>query len=446
MLQLLQGWSIPDAFQRVMQNREYCLNLEQWLEYLEQCHPSNIELGLDRIADVASRLDISFPDSRVITVGGTNGKGSTVTMLSAILENAGYTTACYTSPHLLVYNERVRLGKRLATDEELCASFADVEKARGQIPLTYFEFGTLAALQLFANLKPDFVILEVGLGGRLDAVNIVDPDLAIVTNVDLDHTDWLGDTREAIGFEKAGIFRASRPALIGETNPQDSVIQHALAIGATIMANGQAFSARQVAPDSWTWTGTGLNGEQLEIPDLPVNDFPLDNCSTVLMAINALTPDISLAHIRAGLANTRMTGRFQLVEGRYPTVLDVAHNPHAARRLVQMVRERYPECRPVILLAMLADKNYQEVLQILGQLEPEWFVAGIQDARGLEGKILYNLLLESGQDNVHCFNTIAEAYVAADQFMESIQNGAGNGHVLLVTGSFFTVTAVLELI
>jgi len=417
------------------------LNLSQWLEYLEQCHPSNIELGLDRVNTVAERLSISFPNSRIITVGGTNGKGSTVQMLSTILEKAEYSTGCYTSPHIQVYNERVRLGSRLATDRELCDSFAAVEAVRGETRLTYFEFGTLAAFQLFSVQEPDFIILEIGLGGRLDAVNILDPDLAILTNVALDHMDWLGETREEIGFEKAGIFRPNTPALIGEKDIPATVTAHAADIGAWVFANGQQFTA-SAADDRWQWQGRSAMGEPVEIHDLPLNDFPLDNCATVLQAITLIAPDISEEVIRSGLKEAELTGRFQQIDRGYPLVLDVAHNPHAAKRLVEQVNARFPDHDLSIVIAMLADKNYREVLATLQALSPRWYVAGIQEVRGLEGKMLYNHLAQSGEENVQCFSTVQEAFEAA----ESEQNGTKRDSVLLVTGSFFTVTGVLETI
>lgn len=422
------------------------MNLSQWLEYLEQCHPSTIELGLERVAQVAARLDIGFGAARVITVGGTNGKGSTVRMLETILEQAGYRTCCYTSPHLLHYNERVRLDGRLATDAELCKSFAAVEAARAGVPLTYFEFGTLAALQLFAREQPDFIILEVGLGGRLDAVNIVDADLAIVTNVDLDHTDWLGDTREAIGFEKAGIFRPDRPALIGEINIPASVPDHARRIGARIYANGTAFRAAMTGAGRWCWTGTGQAGEQVMLDDLPLNDFPLDNGAAVLQAVTLLAPAVTREQVCAGLTAATLPGRFQQVDRGYRLVLDVAHNPHAVRRLVSQVQARFPGHSIHVVVAMLADKDYRQVLALLGTLKPAWYTAGIQEERGLEGKMLYNHLLEIGEEQVHACTTITEAFAAADQALGSLSAAARQNSVLLVTGSFYTVAAVMEMI
>jgi dihydrofolate synthase/folylpolyglutamate synthase len=437
------------------------LNLEEWLEYLEQCHPSTIELGLERISKVAGKLPIDFTNTRIITVGGTNGKGSTVSMLSSILEEGGYTTACYTSPHLLVYNERVKLGSRFATDEELCHSFAAVEAAREDIKLTYFEFGTLAALQLFSEYQPDFMLLEVGLGGRLDAVNILDPDIAILTNVALDHMDWLGDTREAIGYEKAGIFRNNKPALVGEANPPESVESSARDLGAHLLVNGGSFIARHTGNELWDWEGARAGEEnkkgagepsgntknsKLRLENLPRNNYPLDNCATVVQAVTLVAPEISPTQIAAGLSTTQLPGRFQqVVHDDVGLVLDVAHNPHAAHRLAAQMKAQYPDQAIYIVVAMLSDKNYQEVLAIYDLLEPQWYLAGIQEDRGLEAKILYNCLSDVSVDKAQSFDSVIEAYTAAHTAVKSLRERDKEA-VILVTGSFFTVSAVLELI
>lgn len=418
--------------------------LEEWLNYLEQCHPSNIELGLDRVGEVAGKLAIDFPGTRIISVGGTNGKGSTVAMLCAVLEAAGFTTASYTSPHLLHYNERVRLGDRLATDEELCASFAAVEKAREDIQLTYFEFGTLAAFQLIAEQQPDYAVLEIGLGGRLDAVNILEPDIAIVTNVALDHTDWLGDTREAIGYEKAGIFRQGKPALVGERAIPHTVLDQAAAVGAELFHNGPDFRARQKGT-TWDWEGQNAQGENVVIAELPVNDFPLDNCATVLQAIQLAEPGIEKSFIVKGFRTATLTGRFQVEDRGYPLILDVAHNPHAAKRVHDQLKMRFPDYKLLVVVAMLADKNYAEVLDVFAEIKPTWFVAGIQEERGLEAKILYNYLSETDAGNAASFTTIREAFTAAEDSAKALQQ-TGHKTAILVTGSFFTVAAVLELL
>ena len=426
------------------------MNLSQWLGYLKQCHPRNIELGLGRITQVAAKLPIDISSSKVITVAGTNGKGSTVSMLSTILEKSGYRTCCYTSPHLLQYNERVKVGDRFASDEELCESFAAVESVRGNVELTYFEFGTLAALQIFSRCNADYIILEIGLGGRLDAVNIVDSDLAILTNVALDHTDWLGDTREVIGFEKAGIFRSSKPALIGEKNSPLSVTSHAENIAALLYTNGSQFSATQNDSETWQWHGVDSNGEDITLNALPFNDYPLDNCATVLQAITLLAPEIKQEQIASGLLKANLPGRFQQIEKDCTLILDVAHNPHAVKRLVKQIDKRFPGKQVHLVIAMLADKNYTEVMDIFQDLKPHWYVAGIDEERGLGGKILYNYVHESGESKVHCYPTVVEAYKAAESAanarLTSSQSDTGDDEVVLVTGSFFTVSAVLELI
>lgn len=424
------------------------MNLPQWLEYLERLYPSTIELGLERINKVASKLPIDFSGIQVITVGGTNGKGTTVTMLSAILEAAGMRTACYTSPHILRYNERVRLGDRYATDAELCESFAKVEAERGDIRLTYFEFGTLAALQLFSDYAPDVAILEVGLGGRLDAVNILDPDIAIVTNVDLDHMDWLGDTREAIGFEKAGIYRAGKPALYGEKDMPASVLERVNEIGATLYARGRQYEAAENGDGTWQWQGQGEDsaGNAVTYPALPLNDYPLDNCAVAVQAITLLAPQVTPAQIAHGLTHAVLPGRFQVFDRGYPLILDVGHNPHAARRVAQQVSERFPGRQVVLVMAMLADKDYRAVMSVYRALHPLWYVAGIQEERGLQGKMLYNCLSESGETGVHCNTTVAEAFEAAEKACRALAVDEDNAPVLLVTGSFFTVAAVMELL
>ncbi len=426
------------------------MNLPKWLEYLERLHPSTIELGLDRINKVASKLPIDFSGIRVITVGGTNGKGSTVTMLSAILEAAGMRTACYTSPHILQYNERVRLGDRYATDEELCESFAKVEAERGDIQLTYFEFGTLAALQLFSDYAPNVAILEVGLGGRLDAVNILDSDIAIVTNVDLDHTDWLGDTREAIGFEKAGIYRTGKPALYGEKDMPASVLEQVTRIGASLYANGKEYEATDNGDGTWCWRGIDTAGKTITYTALPFNDYPLDNCAVTVQAIRLLTPEVTTDQIVKGLNHAMLPGRFQVFDRGYPLVLDVGHNPHAARRVAELVSVRFPNHQVSVVIAMLADKDYRGVLSVYRSLRPRWYVAGIHEERGLQGKMLYNCLSDSGEADVHCFTTAAEAFTAADEACKALAADTDkqqeNAPVLLVTGSFFTVAAVMELL
>jgi dihydrofolate synthase/folylpolyglutamate synthase len=309
-------------------------DLAGWLAYLEGLHPKSIAMGLDRVRAVHARLGLELA-CPVVTVGGTNGKGSTCAMSDAILRAAGYSVGVYTSPHLLRYNERVVIDGRAASDAELVEAFHAIEDARTAtsppVALTYFEFGTLAALWLFARAKPDAVILEVGLGGRLDAVNVVDADVAVLTSIDLDHQDYLGDTREAIGREKAGIFRAGRPAVCGDPEPPRSVIDHANAVGAPLLRIGVDYGA---TPEGTQWRYHGPGGARVGLPYPALRGaYQLGNAATVLAALGTLKDrlPVSSGAIRDGLVNVTLAGRFMVLPGRPVIVLDVAHNPHAAR-------------------------------------------------------------------------------------------------------------------
>jgi dihydrofolate synthase/folylpolyglutamate synthase len=316
--------------------------LAAWLAYLETLHPKSIAMGLDRVRAVHARLDAAIR-CPVITVAGTNGKGSTCAFLDAILRSAGYRVGLYTSPHLREYNERVRIAGTNATDANLIEAFNAVEDARlatGDAPrppvtLTYFEFGTLAALWLFARANLDALILEVGLGGRLDAVNIVDADVAILTSVAIDHIDYLGPTREDIGREKAGIFRAGRPALCAEPDPPASVAATAKSIGADLLRIGQDYG---YVDEGSQWRYRGLRGERYGLPFPALRGaYQLANAATALAALDCLHRQlpVSSGAVREGLLTVALPGRFQVLPGRPATVLDVAHNPHAARALAE---------------------------------------------------------------------------------------------------------------
>lgn len=419
------------------------MNLQDWLLRLESLHPTTIDLGLDRVRAVYERMRLDFSGQQLISVGGTNGKGSTVAMLASVLQAAGYRVGTYTSPHLLHYNERVCINGRQASDADLCTAFAAVEAVRADVSLTYFEFGTLAALQLFASERPDFVILEVGLGGRLDAVNIIEPELSILTNVALDHMDWLGDTRELIGFEKAGIFRVGRPAVYGESDMPASVRQHAADIGARLLQKGVDYHY-EPAFDGWTWTGRDARGQALRINSLPVVPFPLDNAAAVVQALQSLRADVTDAQLRAGLARVTLAGRFQELQykGRR-IILDVAHNPHAAANLAANIRTRLKGCEVHLVLGMLADKDALGVVGILAPVATAVYAATLDGERGAPAKIIYNHALQIGGPEmaaqVSCHENVQTAFEAACR-------ASRPGAVIVVTGSFFTVAAVLELI
>lgn len=310
------------------------LTLAGWLAKLESLHPKAIDMGLERVAEVKDRLDIHF-DCPVIIVGGTNGKGSTCAMLESILLQAGYRVGLYTSPHLIRFNERARIGGDAVTDEDLVVQLGAVEAQRGEVSLTYFEYTTLAVMRLFSQAELDVVILEVGLGGRLDAVNIVDADVAVVTSVDIDHTEYLGATREAIGFEKAGIFRPGRTAICGDPMPPASLVTHAEKIGADLWLLGRDFNYSG-DKQQWSYGGRSQRRHSLAYPGLRGANQLL-NASAALAALEALRNRLPVGaqEVRSGLALVSLPGRFQVLPGRPAVVLDVAHNPHATATLAQ---------------------------------------------------------------------------------------------------------------
>lgn len=410
--------------------------LANWLTYLESLHPKTIALGLDRVAEVKLRLNLS-PEFPVIVVGGTNGKGSVCAMLESILYAAGYRVGCYTSPHLLHYNERVRIGKLQASDEELCASFAEIERVRGDIPLTYFEFGTLAAMQLFIEHKVDVAILEVGLGGRLDAVNVFDSDCAVVTSVDIDHTDYLGETIEEIAFEKAGIFRRDRMAIFSDSSVPQAIIKHAEKIGAQLWCIGRDFSFK-LHQGQWDYRSNLTARSALPHPALR-GAFQIHNACAVLAALDALRERIpvSMAAIRRGLTEVQLSGRFQFVPGKPQLILDVAHNPHAARSLAQNLALLPPCPHTYAVFAMLKDKDMAGVVEALKPYITTWLVAGLAVPRGANADELTSVLHHAGvSGEVISFADIAEAIAHAC-------NAAGENDRIIVFGSFYTVAAAM---
>ncbi len=409
-------------------------SLAAWLRLLESRQGQAIMLGLERVALLRDRLDLHFA-CPIITVGGTNGKGSTCAYLESALAAAGYRVGCYTSPHLLRYNERVRVDGAEATDAELCAAFAAVEAARGDTPLTYFEQGTLAALWLFQRAGVEAMVLEVGLGGRLDAVNAWEADCAVVTSVDLDHQQFLGDTREAIGFEKAGIYRAGRPAICGDPAPPLSLKRHAEALGARWLCLNEAI---QVRVDDAGWI---CRVEHRAYPALPRPALPgrhqYANAACAVAALDSLRARLPVAvnALRQGLAGARPPGRFHIV-GRQPLrILDVAHNPHAARALADNLADLPSGGRVLAVFAMLADKDVEGVIApLLGRFD-HWHVAGLAGPRGLAGTDLLARLLAMGADaSLHA--DVARAWHQACRQAEPADT-------ILAFGSFHTVAEVL---
>lgn len=409
--------------------------LNDWLARLEQAHPTTIELGLERVAKVRDVMGL-HPAFPIILVGGTNGKGSTCATLEAILRAQGYKTGLYTSPHLLRYNERIRIEGIDADDATTVAGLEAVEAARGAISLTYFEHGTLGAMWQFAQAGVDVAILEVGLGGRLDAVNIFDPAVSVVTTIDLDHQDWLGDTREAIGFEKAGIYRAGKPAICGDANPPQSLLEHTQKIGAKLQCAGQDYTVRSDQA-GWSFRMDGLELGKLPLPAL-AGAHQIQNAATALAALMAVEPclPVSLAAIHQGLTSARQPGRFQRISFNPETVLDVAHNPESARALADNLRAYPVKGKTLAVFAMLADKDVAGVVEPLKGSFDAWLVAGLPGARGQTGHQLAEHLKPLLAAPVAVYATPLEAYRAA-------RLQAGEGDRITVFGSFHTVAEVL---
>ncbi len=420
--------------------------LTDWLIYLESLHPKTIALGLERVDEVRRRLNLE-PDFPVIVVGGTNGKGSACAMLESILHSAGYRVGCYTSPHLVNYNERVRIGKQMVSDEALCVSFEKIEQARvihakagtqfEAIPLTYFEFGTLAAMQLFIEQQVEVAILEVGLGGRLDAVNVFDGDCSVVTSVDIDHTDYLGDTIEKIAYEKAGIFRSGRVAIFSGNDAPRSLVDHATKIGAKLWRIGSEFG---YAVHQGQWDFQGMAGKRSALPFPALRgEFQLGNASAALAALDAIRErlSVSMGAVRRGLTEVQLAGRFQFVPGKPQLILDVAHNPHAARALAQNLASLPPCPHVYAIFAMLKDKDVTGVVEALDAYIDTWLVASIDAPRGAGSEELALVLKRAGvRGKIICF---ADAGLA----LTHACNVAGENDRIVAFGSFYTVADVM---
>ena len=405
---------------------------------METLHPREIELGLVRVNEVRDRLGLTQPAFTVVTVTGTNGKGSTVAMLEHVLHAAGYRVGAYTSPHLVDYNERVHIATEAVSDAELCAAFERVEAVRADTPLTYFEFGTLAAVDLFRQHDVEIAILEVGLGGRLDAVNAWDAEVAIVSSVGIDHIEWLGPDRESIGREKAGIYRAQRCAICGDPNPPDSLTQYAEQVDARLLRVHKDFDFERL-PEGWTWRALDKMHAGLPYPAMR-GDYQLYNAACVLMALDCLAErfPVTMADIRAGLLNAVLPGRFQTLPGRPVRVLDVAHNVQAAEALARTLRAQVVPGRTIAVCGMLHDKPIVDVLRILVPLVSSWHVAGLAGARGTSTEDMRAALAAAGvSEGVGLHEDIEQAYVAA--LAEASEHDR-----IVVFGSFHTVGAILR--
>ncbi len=417
--------------------------LPDWLAHCEQLHPKNIDMGLERVRTVAQRMHIRF-DCPVITVAGTNGKGSTCALLEAILLQAGYRTGVYTSPHLVRFEERLRLNGEAVDATKLVASFSIVERSRAlngvETSLTYFEFSTLAILDVMAQAKLDVVILEVGLGGRLDAVNIIDADCAIITSVDIDHTEFLGADRESIGFEKAGIMRTGRPVVVSDPVPPQSVLDRALEVGADLWRFGVDFN---VSGDKqqWGWAGRGRRYSGLAYPALRGAN-QLVNAAGVLAALAALRDrlPITAQAVRNGLAFVELPGRFQIVPGQPTLVLDVAHNPHSVAALAANLDAMgyFPTTHAVF--GAMADKDLALMLAKVNPLIDRWYFTDLPTARAQSG---LGLLTQWQAQNTRK-DASASAHADPLQALQAAIEAADPTDRIVIFGSFYTVGGVLE--
>ncbi len=425
-------------------------DLDQWLYYLENLHSTEIDLGLTRVGEVADRLAIDLSFAKVITVAGTNGKGTTC----AFMENALLSTltpqitpelthecnqgvAVYSSPHIERFNERLRINKVDVEDLPLIEAFRKIEQVRGDISLSYYEYTTLAALLVLMHIKPSFIILEVGLGGRLDATNIIDADIAVITTIDLDHQAFLGDNRECIGFEKAGIMRQKQVIVVGDTNPPKSVISHAHQLGAqhgdTLFVREQDFLLHN-DEGSWTW-----QSKQTKLTNLISTFIPQDNVATALMVLNKLGLSLTTKIVNGIISKTKVPGRTELVHqsGQCDVILDVGHNPQATRYLsnhLEQLKKQDKYQKIYAVVAMLGDKDISASLQSLKNDIDYWYTGQLNVPRAASTETMRSKL-EHISDNVNCFDNVDEAFRMANQ-------QANCADLILVFGSFFTVAQI----
>jgi dihydrofolate synthase/folylpolyglutamate synthase len=414
--------------------------LSDWLAWQETLHPNAIDLGLDRLQRTLERLEWQRPACPVVTVAGTNGKGSCVALTARILREAGYRIGTFTSPHLLRYNERIHIDGVEVSDETLMAAFERIDAARGADTLTFFEFNAAAALLVFAEAQPDAIVLEVGMGGRLDAVNVVDADVALVSSIDLDHCDWLGHDRETIGREKAGIFRAGRPAIFGARDMPASIRETADRIGANLQQLGRDFDWVR-SGERWSWRGR--SGEQRDLPAPALHgEIQYDNAAAVLAALGALEPRVRVPRsaIERGLQTVTLPGRFQVVQQGGPRpiewILDVAHNPAAARTLAAQLAARKGKGSTIAVCGVLSDKDVEGIASELRTSFDRWIIVGLQGARALPPDELAGRVRNVGAN----VEAIATDVVAGCQAAEAL---AQPGDRIVVFGSFLTVGPAL---
>lgn len=411
--------------------------LDEWLTWQETLHPKSIDLGLERVRRVLQALDSHYRQPFTLTVGGTNGKGSCAAMLDAVLRAQGYRVGLFTSPHLLRYNERIRIQGEPVGDAAICESFERIDRARGATTLSYFEFGTLAALEIFARSELDAQILEVGLGGRLDAVNVLDADAALIAAIDLDHQEWLGNTRAAIALEKAGILRPGRPAVCGDPDPPDSLIRYAAEHDIALACSGRDFGYRECG-DSWLWHSGTERIEALPYPALP-GKHQLTNASAVLRLLSDIRARLPVNEdaIRKGLASVCLAGRLQYLDGKIPVLLDVAHNPQSTRALAEHLAAHFAGRRVHAVFSIMRDKDMAAVIDHIKPVVHAWHLAPLATPRAAQEEELLALLHAAG------IRRAEAGFPDAWSAFEAAQASAREGDLIVVFGSFYLASEIL---
>lgn len=416
-------------------------SLSQWLDWLETSRPEHeMDFGLERIQRVGEKLGLLKLAPLVITVGGTNGKGSTIAVLESILLAAGYKVGVFTSPHFIAFNERIKVNGQPVSDVSLCTAFEAIEEGRGNTWLTYFEFATLAACACFQEEGVDIALMEVGLGGRLDATNAVDPDIAAITTVSLDHQEYLGYTMEAIAREKAGIMRAGKPVVYGGEPAPSSLVNYAQKLGAKLCLKGREFAVKDDGV-GWKWSGVDIEGRPVMLDYLPFPSVVLDNAATALQVVQFLPVKVEREAVIEGLKNAALTGRFQVLNaknGRHQSidvVLDVAHNPQAAEKLAERLTRSPCSGSTRVVLAMCSDKDTHSVIDELKPVVLEWYVSQFESPRALSGEALLK--------NLEAHEQKGSGFADVQQALDNALDASEPGDRVVVTGSFMTVAAAL---
>jgi len=411
--------------------------LDEWIEWQCKLHSTNMDFNLSRIKKVANKLNILKTEAKVFTVAGTNGKGSTVTILESILIENGYNVGSYTSPHLLEFNERIKINNISASTEEICEAFEIIEETRGDITLTFFEFSTLAAFIVFNKKKLDIIILEVGLGGRLDAVNIIDPDISIITNIGLDHTSILGDDLEKIAYEKSGIMRKGKNTIIGYNNPHNSVVKYSAEVGSKLSIINEDYSYKIISKDKWIFSN--LDNIKIKYQNPGLNGhIQINNAATALQAIHCCKKIIlDKEKTNTGLKKARILGRFQVVNTSPRTLLDMAHNEQSVGMLIENLENYYPKNNFHAVFAILKDKDVNQILNILKGKFKSWHISNSDNERALNvNKLKKNNFFISEKANV--YDSIEEAYYGAKKNIEN------KNDIIVVFGSSYTVAPIIN--